>query len=106
MNPIPTQRVCIVTGIDISEQGNGSKFLSTNSVLKIYYSNKDLFAELQNKYGSNKDGLKPEELSYYISHNIRNSDSNPRNNYNKKIREYEEQTFLFDITPYIKELAV
>ena len=94
--------ICKVTGIDISNQHSGSKFISKKGVLSLYYYDPEKFKQLEKKYGSMKlQFLTIRQRSYYIAHNIRNTDSNPRNLLKQKLKRYENESWLFDIRPYI-----
>jgi len=74
-------RYCQVTDIDISHQKPISKCISENTVRFIYFTNKPLFEELLKKFSSSSNTNKsPEEVCYYIAHNIRNAIGT----YNKK----------------------
>ncbi len=72
---------CLVTGLDISMQKTSSKFLC-HSGLKYYKENKPtIYKELEKKYLKDKQRSESEERQIYlICKNIRDVDSNPRNN--------------------------
>jgi hypothetical protein len=83
----PSGKHCPVTGLNISMQPNNSKFLSYTGV-KWYYEHdyktfKKVLAPRIHKHWLNKEiDLQFRE----IAHDIRNADSNPRNNTKRKIR--------------------
>ncbi len=94
--------VCKVTGIDISNQHPGSKFIRKKGVLSLYYYDPEKFKQLEKKYGSMKlRFLTIRQRSYYIAHNIRNADSNPRNLLKRKLQRYENENWLFDVKPFL-----
>lgn len=72
---------CLVTGLDISMQKKGSKFLCFAG-LKYYKENEpETFDFLSGKYlPENKRDLDLETQFYYLAHNIRNAKTNPIHN--------------------------
>jgi hypothetical protein len=72
---------CLVTGLDISMQKKGSKFLCFAG-LKYYKENEpETFDFLSGKYlPENKRDLDFETQFYYLAHNIRNAKTNPIHN--------------------------
>jgi hypothetical protein len=94
---LPVKR-CPVTGLDISMQPTNSKFLSYTGV-KWYYEHdystyKKILAHRLHSQWLNKElDLQFRE----IAHNIRNSDSNPRNNAKRAIQKIlDDRNSLFD----------
>jgi hypothetical protein len=89
---------CPITGLSISMQPKNSKFLSYTGV-KWYY---------EHDYNTFKKVLAPRIHDHWlkkeidrqfreIAHDIRNSDSNPRNNTKRKIRKIlDDKNSLFD----------
>ncbi|MFP4095791.1 MAG: hypothetical protein ACLFUB_15000 [Cyclobacteriaceae bacterium] len=63
---------CIITGQDISDQRPGSRFISAS------------------------------KIGYYPAHNVRNADSNPRNNLRRRINRYADQPTLFQVNQYLR----
>ena len=74
-------RVCLVTGLDISMQRKRSKYLSFAG-LKFYREKEiDKYNDLENKYLTDKMRLRNvKEQLYYIAHNIRNAKTNLKHN--------------------------
>lgn len=70
-------RVCLVTGLDISMQKKVSKFLCIAG-LKHYKENKpEIYKDLEQKYLTEKMKLRTiDDQIYYIAHNIRNRKTN------------------------------
>ena len=87
------RRYCVVTGIDITEQKNESKFLAETTIDKILLTDKILYFELLKKYGPKKH---TENVNYHIAHNIRNSYFNDSNNFRRKLEKSINQTTLFN----------
>lgn len=74
-------KVCLVTGLDISTQRKGSKFLREKTLRKIQNDNPTLYKDLEKKYLTAKAKKLSEDVQLYlICKNIRDTDSNPRNN--------------------------
>lgn len=100
--PIPNSpvinRICPITGLDISMQPKNSRFLSYTGV-KWYFENdrvtyKKILEPRLTKACKKKD---PNCQFRSIAHSIRNQDSNPRNNSRRAIRKLLEETdCLFD----------
>jgi hypothetical protein len=95
-------RLCIVTGLDISMQKKGSKFLSTTG-LKYYIENDPIiYQKIELKYLTEKMRLRNiYDQLYFIAHNIRNANFNPNHNpkYNRKRfeeRNYHQQQLQFE----------
>lgn len=95
---VQQNKTCPVTDLDISMQPKNSKFLSSTGV-QWYF---------DHQYKTYKDVLLPhlslhwkdrsiEEQFREIAHNIRNQDSNPRNNTKRKVhRILADKNSLFD----------
>lgn len=80
---------CIITGLDISSQKIGSKFLSNISILQLYFNDNEQYNQLRKKYlPVVKEKYKNDinKICYLIAHNIRNTETNPRNNSANKIK--------------------
>jgi hypothetical protein len=86
------RRYCIVTGLDITEQKNESKFLAETTIDRILMTDKTLYYELLKKYAPKKQ---TENVNYHIAHNIRNSYFNDSNNFRRKLEKSINQTTLF-----------
>ena len=103
----PTKEIqtnCEVTGIDISMQKPGSRFLSIAGIKFLYQHNKELFEKLKEERLSAK--WINEDISVQfreICHSIRNEFFNPGNNTKKSLRKVTKDPVLFDINPFIAE---
>lgn len=83
VTPQQNNRLCLVTGLDISMQKKGSKYLGSVG-LKWYQENHpDTYKEIELKYLSLKMRTRStQDQIYYIAHNIRNTKTNPKHNPN------------------------
>ena len=95
---VMSEKICPVTGLDISMQPRNSKFLSSSGV-KWYYENdrkifdKALAPKLTESFKSKDINMQFRE----IAHSIRNVDSNPRNNTKRAIQKLlNEKDSLFN----------
>ncbi len=89
---------CPITGLDISMQPGNSKFLSYTGVKWYFEHNRKIYntvlAPRLSIYFKNAD---PDIQFRVIAHSIRNSDSNPRNNYRRAIQKVlSEKECLFN----------
>lgn len=77
------KKVCKMTGISINSQKEKSVFLSAKTVSKMGFNNYQI-QELNKRFRKNKEIVKdtPEKR---VTHNVRNIDSNQRNNLRGKI---------------------
>jgi len=98
INPLNSTNVCIVTGIDISHQKENSKFVSAKTILN----NPELEKNSIIRSGKKRLRKCKESNSYYAAHNLRNKDSNPRNNLKRRLYKSISQTTLFDPKEIIK----
>ncbi len=64
---------CLVTGIDISAQRKGSKFISEKTVRDLYFNNPETFEDLFKRFASKRPFISKERQCYFIAHNIRNT---------------------------------
>lgn len=72
---------CLVTGLDISTQKKGSRFLREKTLEKIRNTEPEIYKTLSKKYLTHKaKKLSEQRQIYLICKNIRDKDSNPRNN--------------------------
>lgn len=77
-----TKGVCQVTGIDISHQRKGARFVSEKTIREKISS--ETFKDLELKYlPIDKRELSKERRAYFIAHNIRNQYHNPRQLYRR-----------------------
>lgn len=98
---LPKNRVCPVTGLDISMQKDSSKFLSIAGI-KYYYLNDEKTFQLLEKRLSNK--WQSENLFTRITeiaHSIRNEFNNPKHNYQRDSEHRGRK--LFDDTHFFSE---
>ena len=82
-----TAKQCPITGLDISMQPNNSKFLSYTGVRWYYEHDHATFIRIL--IPRIQDQWRNKDIDWQfraIAHNIRNSDSNPRNNTRRKIK--------------------
>ncbi|MFC2137599.1 hypothetical protein ACFLTE_05435 [Bacteroidota bacterium] len=94
----PFVKRCPVTGLDISMQPKNSKFLSYTGV-KWYYEHdyKTYLKVLASRIQQNWLEKNIEYQFKEIAHNIRNSDSNPRNNTKRAINKIiDDDNCLFN----------
>jgi hypothetical protein len=70
--PNTKNQKCLVTGIDISHQKKGSKFLSQKTIREMYFQDPATFKKLLEQFGSKRPYISREKQCYYIAHNIRN----------------------------------
>jgi hypothetical protein len=75
----------------INQQRRGSKFLSEKTIEQ----NPELKNELSATRRKNKRRTTKKE-SYFVSHNLRNDESNPRNNLRRKILKNKPSLFTTD----------
>lgn len=68
----PHKTICSITGIDISGQKKGSKFLSAKTVREMYFTDPATFIQLSKQFGSKRPHISREKQCYFIAHNIRN----------------------------------
>ena len=76
------KRFCLITGLDISSQKKGSKFLREKNLKLIKVCSPDLYKSLEKKYLKIKNLKESEQRQLYlICKCIRDEDSNARNNH-------------------------
>ncbi len=86
---------CIITGQDISMQKNDSFLLSINQIRNLYYTDKNKFNMIKNKYLSKKWIDADIEIQIFeMYHNIRNKISNSRIKQNRLYSENQKQLFV------------
>ena len=95
---ISSEKICPVTGLDISMQPKNSKFLSSVGVEWYYdYDRRTFDAVLAPRL---TEDIKSKDISRQfrkIAHSIRNADSNPRNNTKRAIQKLlNEKDSLFN----------
>ncbi|MDV3472079.1 hypothetical protein CMU02_11875 [Elizabethkingia anophelis] len=85
---------CLVTGLDISMQKKGSKYLCFAG-LKFYKENEpETYKKLELKYLTEKMKLKNiDRQMYYIAHNIRNTKTNPDHNPKYSRARFEQRNY-------------
>lgn len=79
--PHQNNEICLVTGLDISMQRKGSKFLCRNG-LKYYNENEpEIYKNLEKRFLTEKQkGKNLDRQIYFIAHNIRNTKTNKEHN--------------------------
>ena len=97
IHPINSKnKVCPVTGIDISMQKEESRFLSIVGIRYLYNNNRRIFdkllSELPQAY--HNESLKVQE--YKIAHHVRDKFFNPRNRTRRAVRKICSEPALFD----------
>lgn len=87
-------KVCTVTGLDISMQKKGSRFLCYSG-LKYYKENEpDTYKMLEEKYLTEKQkGKNFDRQIYFIAHNIRNAKTNPIHNPKYSRKRFEQRNY-------------
>lgn len=89
-----SQKYCKITGIDISAQKQGSRFLRETTLFEIYKNDKFQYQELVRKFGPRSGRiLNLDEELIVICKNIRNQDSNPRLATRKRVITYRNSLF-------------
>ncbi|MGV4414372.1 hypothetical protein [Chryseobacterium sp. T1] len=85
---------CLVTGLDISMQKKGSKFLCVKG-LKYYKENQpETYQKLTEKYLTEKQkGKSFDRQNYFIAHNIRNAKTNPTHNPKYSRERFEQRNY-------------
>jgi hypothetical protein len=92
------RNLCPVTKLDISMQPGNSKFISALGA-KWYHDHKiSVFEKILLPYlKDQRPGKPPEQQFIEIAHNIRNADSNPRNNARRAVKKIlDDKHCLFD----------
>lgn len=103
-NAIQAKR-CPVTGLDISMQPKNSKFLSFSGVRWYYEHDRKIFNRILEPLLTASGKKKDLPIQFRaIAHNIRNAESNPRNNTKRAIqRLINEKNSLFNNLMLIDE---
>jgi hypothetical protein len=95
---ISSEKICPVTGLDISMQPRNSKFLSSSGVKWYYENDREVFDKIVATRLT--ESLKSKDISKQfkgIAHSIRNAESNPRNNIKRSIQKLlNEKDSLFN----------
>ena len=95
-NPV----VCPVTGVIIHQPQRGQRFVSAT----ILRTNDNLLLKLDSQHRQYVKGSKEDEYSR-AAHNIRNVDSNRRNNLRRSINKIHRNPTLFDVTDTLRLTA-
>lgn len=93
---------CSITGIPLTR--NKGKYLSTSDLMYYFKNDVELFENLKHKYYKTKNS-KDDDLQsvcYFIAHNIRNSETNKRNNLRKRIVRIISVPTLFELQDIVK----
>jgi len=96
VNPKSPERKCIVTGIDISMQKDGSRFLSTAGIKYLYLNNRDLFNTLLSELPAEFQNASLERQVQKIRQHIKDQFFNPRNSVRRSIKKICSEKLLFD----------
>ena len=98
VTPHQNNRLCLVTGLDISMQKKGSRFLREPRLKNIKETNPEIYNDLEKKYlTENAKRLSEQRQIYLICKNIRDTDSNPRNNRKRfELRNYPKNQLQFN----------
>lgn len=91
-----TEMSCIVTGIDISMQKKGSRFLSIEGIRFLYKNDRQAYNELLSQLPSKWHNVSIDVQIYKIAHHIRDQYFNPRNSIRRAIKKLYSEPSLFD----------
>ena len=86
-NPEPEPIICPVTGELITNPKPKQRFVSAS----MLHHNDDLLMGLNQRFTSYRNGSQEDEYSR-AAHNVRNQDSNPRNNLRRQLIRYQKRT--------------
>ena len=87
-------KVCLVTGLDISMQRKGSKFLCYSGLKYYKENNKEVYRKIQEKYLTQKKRKNNvQNQLYYIAHNIRNTFTNIAHNPKHSRKRFEKRNY-------------
>lgn len=95
-NTSSTEMSCIVTGIDISMQKKGSRFLSIEGIRFLYKNDRQAYNELLSQLPSKWHNVSIDVQIYKIAHHIRDQYFNPRNSIRRAIKKLYSEPSLFD----------
>ena len=96
----PGAVVCPVTGIALKQPRRGQRFVSAT----MLHSDDDLMLTLQSRFKQYRKGSKEDQFSR-AAHNLRNDNSNPRNNLRRSINKIHCQPTLFDVSDTLRLTA-
>jgi len=103
-NTSSTGTYCKVTGIDISMQKQGSKFLCISGLRWLFMTDRKRYNELRSERLSEKWSEKNISVQFReICHSIRNEYFNPRNNTLRSFARINNHPCLFDNIPLIRD---
>lgn len=91
--PTPETIVCPITGVAIDQPLPRQRFVSAT----MLRTNDDLLLTLEHRYKQYAKGSK-ENREKRTAHNLRNDESNPRNNLKRSINKIYRQPLLFDVS--------
>jgi hypothetical protein len=95
---------CCVTGIDISMQKPGSKFLCISGIRWLFLTDQEGYRRLKSERLSKRWLNESLGVQFReICHSVRNEYFNARNNTQRAIKKITRDSVLFDIWPYIRE---
>ncbi|MGA1865465.1 MAG: hypothetical protein ACMUHX_10415 [bacterium] len=91
-----TGMFCIVTGIDISMQKKGSRFLSIEGIRFLYKNDRQAYNKLLSELPSKWHNSPLKVQEYRIAHYVRDKFFNPRNSIRRAIKKECSEPALFD----------
>ena len=97
------RKFCKVTGLDISMQKKGSRFLSIKGVRFLYKNDRQKYDALLSKLPSKWHNAPLEVQEYKIAHYVRDKFFNPRNSTRRAIKRMCSEPVLFDNRPLISK---
>ena len=87
-------RVCLVTGLNISMQKKTSKYLCSTGLIYYLENEPDIYKRLKDKYlTAEKRGSELRKQIYYIAHNIRNTKTNVEHNKRNNRQRFEQRNY-------------
>jgi ribosomal protein S19E (S16A) len=90
-------RKCRITGIDISNQKEGSYYLRESTIKRIYLENQVLYKRLKSEFGPRKKQITTLKAEFEaIAKNIRNRDSNPRKRERDIFNRFKNSLFPYE----------
>jgi len=96
------ERLCQVTGVDISNQKDESRFLASTGLRWLFKTHRERYNELRGEFLSPRWFNESLDVQFReMAHSIRNKYNNPRHTIKKRIRRVLEHPSLFDQRPFI-----
>jgi hypothetical protein len=89
-----SNRVCLVTGLNISMQRKGSKYLCLGGLKYYREFESEIYQNIEKRFLTEKMRTRHEEYQmYYIAHNIRNTAINPNHNPKYSRERFEQRNY-------------